>query len=52
MRPLPARVDGDALDRVVGRRLADRRPKAAGATGLRGVSVDGIGGRKEPSRRR
>ncbi|MET7901049.1 transposase family protein [Streptomyces sp. NPDC005355] len=41
VRRLLARVDGDALDRAVGRWLADRRPKAAGATGLRGVSVDG-----------
>ena len=41
MRRLLARIDGDALDRAVGRWLADRRPKAAGATGLRGVSVDG-----------
>ncbi|MFI0214883.1 transposase family protein [Streptomyces lydicus] len=41
VRRLLARVDGDALDRAIGRRLADRRPKAAGATGLRGVSVDG-----------
>ncbi|WP_307821984.1 ISAs1 family transposase [Streptomyces coffeae] len=41
MRRLLARVDGDALDRAVGHWLADRRPKAAGPTGLRGVSVDG-----------
>ncbi|MFI6449731.1 transposase family protein [Kitasatospora sp. NPDC050543] len=41
VRRLLARVDGDALDRAVGRWLADRRTKAAGATGLRGVSVDG-----------
>ncbi|MER7901163.1 ISAs1 family transposase [Streptomyces sp. NPDC096046] len=32
------RVDGDALDRAVGRWLADRLPKA---TGLRGLAVDG-----------
>ncbi|MFD4144492.1 transposase family protein [Streptomyces sp. NPDC058572] len=38
VRRLPARIDGDALDRAVGRRLADRRPKA---TGLRGLAVDG-----------
>ncbi len=41
VRRLLARVDGDALDRAVGRWLADRRPKVAGSTGLRGVSVDG-----------
>jgi hypothetical protein len=40
VRRLLARVDGDALDRAVGRWLADRRPKAAGATGRRGVPVD------------
>ncbi|PZH09241.1 ISAs1 family transposase [Streptomyces sp. NTH33] len=38
VRRLPARVDADALDQAVGRRLADRRPKA---TGLRALSVDG-----------
>ncbi|WP_327406141.1 ISAs1 family transposase [Streptomyces sp. NBC_01288] len=38
VRRLPARVYGDALDRAVGRRLADRRPKK---TGLRGLPVDG-----------
>ncbi|WP_406210904.1 hypothetical protein OG331_49045 [Streptomyces sp. NBC_01017] len=38
VRRLLARIDGDALDRAVGRRLADRRPKA---TGLRGLAVDG-----------
>jgi predicted transposase YbfD/YdcC len=38
VRRLLARVDGDALDRAVGRWLADRRPKA---TGLRGLAVDG-----------
>ncbi|MGV9249490.1 ISAs1 family transposase [Streptomyces sp. NPDC003710] len=38
VRRPPARVDGDALDRAVGRRLTDRRPKT---TGLRGLSVDG-----------
>ncbi|MFE1839681.1 hypothetical protein [Streptomyces sviceus] len=32
------RVNGDVLDRAVGRRLADRRPKP---TGLRGLAVDG-----------
>jgi hypothetical protein len=41
VRRLLARVDGDALDRAVGRWLAGRRPKAAGPTGLRGVSVNG-----------
>ncbi|MFJ2478299.1 transposase family protein, partial [Streptomyces sp. NPDC087659] len=38
VRRLLARIDGDALDRAVGRRLADRRPKT---TGLRGLAVDG-----------
>ncbi|ULR53875.1 ISAs1 family transposase [Streptomyces deccanensis] len=38
VRRLLARIDGDALDRAVGRWLADRRPKA---TGLRGLAVDG-----------
>jgi hypothetical protein len=38
VRRLLARVHGDALDRAVGRWLADRRPKASG---LRGLSVDG-----------
>lgn len=38
VRRLLARVDGDALDRAVGRWLADRRPRA---TGLRGLAVDG-----------
>ncbi|MFG3119554.1 hypothetical protein ACGF4C_34985 [Streptomyces sp. NPDC048197] len=41
VRRLLTRLGGDALERAVGRRLADRRRKAAGATGLRGVSVDG-----------
>lgn len=41
VRRLLARVDGDALDRAVGRWLADRRPDAAGAAGLRGLAVDG-----------
>lgn len=41
VRRLLVRVDGDALYRAVGRWLADRRPMAAGATGLRGVSVNG-----------
>lgn len=41
VRRLLARVDGAALDRAVGRWPAGRRPKAAGATGLRGASVDG-----------
>ncbi|MGW3984195.1 transposase family protein [Streptomyces mirabilis] len=35
VRRLLARIDGDALDRAVGRWLADRRP---GATGLRGAA--------------
>ncbi|MGW3982918.1 ISAs1 family transposase [Streptomyces mirabilis] len=38
VRRLLARIDGDALDRAVGRWLADRRPKL---TGLRGLAVDG-----------
>lgn len=38
VRRLLARIDGDALDRAVGRWLTDRRPKA---TGLRGLAVDG-----------
>ncbi|MEU0209791.1 hypothetical protein [Streptomyces canus] len=38
VRRLPARADGDALNRVVGRRLADRRPNA---TGLRDLALDG-----------
>ncbi|WP_392969456.1 transposase [Streptomyces sp. LN245] len=38
VRRLMARIDGDALDRAIGRRLADRCPKAAG---LRGLAADG-----------
>jgi predicted transposase YbfD/YdcC len=38
VRRLPARIDGDALDRAVGAWLADRRPESSG---LRGLSVDG-----------
>jgi predicted transposase YbfD/YdcC len=38
VRRLLARIDGDALDRAVGRWLADRRPKT---TGPRGLAVDG-----------
>ncbi|MER6112619.1 ISAs1 family transposase, partial [Streptomyces hirsutus] len=38
VRRLLARIDGDALDRAVGRRLTDRRPESSG---LRGLSVDG-----------
>ncbi|GCB43896.1 ISAs1 family transposase [Streptomyces sp. NL15-2K] len=34
-----ARIDGDALDRAVGRRLADRRSPSEGQ--LRGLAVDG-----------
>ncbi|MFD8209649.1 ISAs1 family transposase [Streptomyces sp. NPDC059695] len=41
VRRLLARVDGDALDKAVGSWLADRRPKATGAAGLRGLAVDG-----------
>ncbi|MEU5377162.1 MULTISPECIES: hypothetical protein [unclassified Streptomyces] len=36
-----ARVDADARDRAVGRWPADRRPKATGNAGLRGLAVDG-----------
>jgi hypothetical protein len=32
-RRLLARIDGDALDRAVGGRLADRRPKTTGSAG-------------------
>ncbi|WUV64013.1 ISAs1 family transposase [Streptomyces sp. NBC_01478] len=38
-RRLPARIDGDALDLAVGRRLADRRNRTQGR--LRGLAVDG-----------
>ncbi|MDT0567065.1 ISAs1 family transposase [Streptomyces sp. DSM 3412] len=38
VRRLLARIDGDALDRAVGGRLADRCPESSG---LRGLSVDG-----------
>ncbi|MFC8278167.1 ISAs1 family transposase [Streptomyces sp. NPDC057271] len=41
VRRLLARLDGDALDRAVGRWLADRRPKATGAARLRGLAEDG-----------
>ncbi|MFJ1708498.1 ISAs1 family transposase [Kitasatospora sp. NPDC088346] len=41
VRRLLARIDGDALDRSVGRWLADRRREAAGDAGLRGLAVDG-----------
>ncbi|MEH0628462.1 transposase family protein [Streptomyces stelliscabiei] len=41
VRRLLTRVDGDALDRAVGRWLADRRPKMTGTPGLRGLAVDG-----------
>lgn len=41
VRRLMARLDGDALDRAVGGWLADRRPKATGTAGLRGLAVDG-----------
>ncbi|MFF3787497.1 ISAs1 family transposase [Streptomyces sp. NPDC001933] len=41
VRRLLARIDGDALDRAVGRWLADRRPKPTGTAGLRGLAVDG-----------
>ena len=39
VRRLLARIDGDALDRALGRWLADRRPPAT--AGLRGLAVDG-----------
>ncbi|MFF3380583.1 ISAs1 family transposase [Streptomyces sp. NPDC002680] len=38
---LLARIDGDALDRTVGCRLADRRSKMTGTAWLRGLAVDG-----------
>lgn len=41
VRRLLARIDGDALDRSVGRWLADRRQDAIGDAGLRGLAVDG-----------
>jgi predicted transposase YbfD/YdcC len=41
VRRLLARLDGDALDRAVGRWLADRRPQLAAACDVRGLSVDG-----------
>ncbi|MDX2548886.1 ISAs1 family transposase [Streptomyces sp. WI04-05B] len=40
VRRLPDRIDGAALDRAVGGRLADRRLEA---TGLRGLAVDSKG---------
>ncbi|MFE4824877.1 ISAs1 family transposase [Streptomyces sp. NPDC056704] len=40
VRRLLARIDGDALDRAVGRWLADRRPKTTGTARLRGLAVD------------
>ncbi|MBE1594209.1 putative transposase YbfD/YdcC [Streptomyces stelliscabiei] len=39
VRRLLARIDGDALDRAVGRWLADRRTRTA--SGLRALAVDG-----------
>ncbi|MED7948859.1 ISAs1 family transposase [Streptomyces sp. BE303] len=41
VRRLLARIDGDALDRAVGRWLADRRPTTATSADLRGLAVDG-----------
>ncbi|WTL37337.1 ISAs1 family transposase [Streptomyces brevispora] len=41
VRRLMGRLDGDALDRTVGSWLADRRPKATGTAGFRGLAVDG-----------
>ncbi|GAA1249363.1 ISAs1 family transposase [Streptomyces aureus] len=41
LRRVLSRVDGDALDRAVGRWLADRNQATVQATGLRGIAVDG-----------
>ncbi|WP_282697624.1 ISAs1 family transposase [Streptomyces sp. CC208A] len=41
VRRLLAHIDGDVLDRVVGRWLADRHPKPTGTAALRGLAVDG-----------
>lgn len=41
VRRLLARIDGDALDRAVGRWLADRQPKETWIAQLRGLAVDG-----------
>ena len=41
VRRLLIRIDGDALDRSVGRWLADRRPERTGAAGARALAVDG-----------
>ncbi|MGW4897131.1 ISAs1 family transposase [Kitasatospora sp. NPDC004240] len=41
IRRVLARVDGDALDRAMGRWPADRQPKDLPAEGLRAVAVDG-----------
>ncbi len=41
VRRLLAHVDGDALDRAVGRWLADRRPTATSTSGPRALAVDG-----------
>jgi predicted transposase YbfD/YdcC len=41
VRRLLARIDGDALDRAVGRWLADRHPKPQNPSALHGLSVDG-----------
>ncbi|MFE4337469.1 ISAs1 family transposase, partial [Streptomyces sp. NPDC056831] len=41
VRRLLARIDGDALDRAVGRWLADRRSTETRTTQLRGLAVDG-----------
>jgi hypothetical protein len=40
VRRLLAWIDGDALDRSVGRWLADRRTDVTVTTGLRGLAVD------------
>ncbi|KPI23491.1 hypothetical protein OV450_7413 [Actinobacteria bacterium OV450] len=41
VRRLLTRIDGDALDRSVGRWLADRRPKRTGSAEARALAVDG-----------
>lgn len=41
IRRVLARIDGDALDRAVGRWLTDRRAPQPANPGLRGIAVDG-----------
>lgn len=41
VRRLLARIDGDALDRAIGRWVADRHPAGSATTALRGLAVDG-----------